>query len=82
VDVKCIACNGQDENCETCDGFGVHHIGCPKDSIDPSTVRAIQFADFADKGHWPVSGGVLDQSQSFVSACNFIWKEEEHYKPK
>jgi len=36
----------------------------------------IELADFAKKGSFPIVGGTLDQSQSFLAASRFFWSEE------
>jgi len=36
----------------------------------------IQLADFAKQGMLPVPGGTLSQTQSFLTACRFLWSEE------
>jgi hypothetical protein len=76
----CVTCNGSDEHCPTCDGWGWVKASCPRDSVTGETSRILKYADFAEKGHWPIDGGVLDQSNTFVNACWFIWAEESVYK--
>tara|TARA_R100000152_G_C6781949_1_gene217713 strand:- start:3322 stop:3471 length:150 start_codon:yes stop_codon:yes gene_type:complete len=36
----------------------------------------IELADYAKNGAFPIMGGVLEQSQSFLSACQFLWSED------
>ena len=36
----------------------------------------IELADYAKNGLFPVSGGALEQSQSFLAACRFLWSED------
>ncbi len=40
----------------------------------------IEFAEFAEDGTWPESGGLLDQSRLFTQACRFIWAEQRRNK--
>lgn len=39
-------------------------------------------AEFAEKGAWPVGGGVLDQSAAFVEALAVLRSEEAVWKAK
>ena len=32
-----------------------------------------KYMNLAKQGSWPVAGGVLDQSEKFVSACAAFW---------
>lgn len=45
-----------------------------------ATQEAIRFAEFASRGAWPVTGGVLDQSQWFLDAERFIHNEQNSTK--
>jgi len=81
--MQCTACDGRDENCERCGGWGTEKItDCPRKIIDQQTWRLLQLADFAEKGCFPVSGGVLEQSDSFLSACRMVWSETAYWKAK
>lgn len=47
----------------------------------------IELADFAKDGAFPVAGGTLDQSQSFLVACRYLFNEDakaesQKYKEK
>ena len=44
--------------------------------------ETIQMAGFYRKGLPPVAGGVLDQAQSFISACEQIFDLEDYWKAK
>jgi hypothetical protein len=35
---------------------------------------------FAEKGTWPMAGGVLDQSWAFVDAVEATWADRERFK--
>jgi len=39
---------------------------CPLQFVGSQTWTMASLARFADKGAWPISGGVLDQSESFL----------------
>lgn len=49
---------------------------CPKDEITDSVAHLLELVDWAKDGHFPVAGGVLDQSQSFLYACRYLWAQE------
>lgn len=42
----------------------------------------MQAVKFADRGTWPVGGGLLDQAADFVQACNVIWSDDRTWKAK
>jgi hypothetical protein len=42
----------------------------------------IEFAGFAERGAWPVAGGVLDQAEQFVEACRFVWQEQRQWRSR
>jgi len=37
-------------------------------------------ANFAEKGAWPNSGGVLEQPQAFLDLCDVVWSETEKWR--
>lgn len=77
----CPACGGKPGSghpqCKTCGGSGDWAItSCPRALITDEIADFIQFADLARDGNFPVSGGMLDQSCSFLDACRFFWAQE------
>lgn len=81
VIMDCTACNGTDDNCEACGGGGKQRLTtCPKTIPDAATWRVIQLSEFAERGAFPIAGGVLDQSQSFLDACRICWRENDYWK--
>ena len=81
--MECTTCGGKDEKCKTCGGWGhIKITGCPKEEIDNPTLRLIELAEFAEKGAFPVSGGVLDQSAGFMRGARMVWNETEYWKAK
>lgn len=82
--------------CPTCDGIGCDVCGvegwvkiteCPRKIVDRDTMNFIELADFAKDGAFPVAGGTLDQSQSFLVACRYLFNEDakaesQKYKEK
>jgi len=73
--------------CPSCDGLGCNECnngefaieGCPN-KFCSSVVTAIDLIDLYAKGLPPISGGVLDQSASFISAARYLENEERRIK--
>jgi len=66
-----------------CQGRGWEKfVGCPCEAVTPDVWRAIEFADFAKKGHWPLAGGTLDQTAIFLEAARSIWGQTELWRAK
>jgi hypothetical protein len=81
--IDCQFCGGKDDKCKHCGGWGHQRITqCPRKLITPDIWRLLQLAEFAEKGAFPVSGGVLEQSDSFLSACRSVWQEVSYWKAK
>ena len=91
--VDCVVCNGTNSivsdddgnvvKCPGCDGKGVHEITqCPAELMTQEVMEMIELAGLYKKGLPPVSGGALDQTKSFISACSFIWNEQQYCKNK
>jgi hypothetical protein len=50
--------------------------------VDVKVLKAIDFAECARHGAWPVAGGgMLDQTQSAVQVIRYIWSEQDAMKP-
>lgn len=59
--------------CKTCHGFGrVEHTGCPMELVPDPCWEALWLAGCVEDGQWPVGGGVLDQSHTFIDALSVI----------
>jgi len=73
-----IACPTCDEaGCQECDGEGwVQITECPRSMVCRETMEFIELADFAKEGSFPVAGGTLDQAQSFLIACRYLFSED------
>ena len=73
-----IACPTCDEaGCEECENEGwIKITECPRNLVGRETMDFIELADFAKKGSFPVTGGTLEQSQSFLIACRILWAED------
>lgn len=72
-----IACTRCDENgCEDCGQLGYVELpGCPKKYAGKEMADLVMYAELMQKGLPPVTGGVLDQSASFIEAATFYWSE-------
>lgn len=53
--------------------------GCPWESIDRDTLRLMKFVRLAER-HLPIAGGMLDQTQSFCEALDWITIERRRWK--
>ncbi len=67
-------CSG--EGCDSCTGGSVRIDGCPN-AYCASVVPAINLVELFEKGLPPVTGGVLDQSASFLNAARFFASEDQ-----
>jgi len=45
---------------------------CPRYDVTPAARGIIEMYYFAREGNWPVSGGILDQADSFLSAYRLL----------
>jgi hypothetical protein len=72
--MHCPSCGGKSETCKTCEGNGrgIRVTGCPMSQVGGEVWSLMEMARFADKGLLPVSGGVCDQSQSFLDGYRLI----------
>ncbi len=57
-------------------------VDCPTKLIDPVAWQAIEGAEFTEKGMFPVGGGFLDQTASYLSAVRLVWAESAYWKAK
>jgi hypothetical protein len=66
--MECVVCHGK--GCDLCDHGSVIESGCPQKEVGP-VISTLTMIDMSEKGHLPVTGGVLDQSQWFIEAYKF-----------
>lgn len=72
-----MSCNGDDPACAECSGEGLFHlVGCPAEFVTADVWEAIRLTRFAERGHLPVAGGVLDQTAVWSDAMRFIQSED------
>jgi hypothetical protein len=76
--LECVGCFGK--GCDHCNqGGSIILEGCAKQQAG-ALGQAITLMDMADKGHLPVSGGVLDQSAWFIEAYRFYSADIEQIR--
>jgi len=72
-----------DDDCRSCGGSGEILIKqCPQELLPRGIHEFVKLARFADKGHLPVSGGVIDQTRSFSDSLGFFQSEEARWKAR
>jgi hypothetical protein len=74
IDLQCPACDG--EGCEECTDGWFKLDGCPN-RYCRTVVPAIELIDLFEKGLPPVSGGVLNQSASFLNAAKYFDQQNQ-----
>lgn len=55
---------------------------CPYKFAGKEAARLLPMASDADKGHLPVAGGLLDQTQVFIQSLRLIRSERLAYQTK
>ena len=73
IEIECVSCDG--EGCEKCENGFFHIDGCPN-KFCSRVVRSLDYLDLWKKGMPPITGGVLDQSASFINLTQFFDTEE------
>ena len=77
AEIQCPSCNGL--GCKECDDGYFEIDGCPN-TYCSGTIDAIDLFDLFEKGLPPVTGGVLDQSASFISGSQYFGNEERRVR--
>lgn len=75
--IECVHCHGK--GCNQCHGGHVIVTGCNQMSLG-HVVDAVRMFELADKGHLPISGGLLDQAAWFVEAYRFYTADVDKIK--
>ncbi len=76
LEIVCPQCD--EKGCEGCGHTGWLKItGCPQQWVGSDTIAFIRYAELFRKGLPPVSGGAMDQTQSFIVAERFFERERE-----
>ena len=75
-DLPCPECHdekGKVEHCEACWRRGkLMFKSCPMAEVTPDVWTALRLAGFAERGTWPVAGGVMDQAAGFVRLVEYV----------
>ena len=67
IEIACPECEEMGGECAVCGGEGTIVIDrCPREFVGWDMSDAVGYAIHADKGQWPVAGGLLDQSWWFL----------------
>jgi len=66
-------CN--ESGCESCGDKGVFEVDCPREFVGELAAE-INIAAMCKDGIWPVSGGLLDQSNWFVELHQMLNAEQ------
>jgi len=79
--MDCPGCGGK--GCLVCDDKGkIELVGCPLELVTGDIWQVIEYAELYKKGLPPVPGGALSQTQSFIEAAGFVFREENYWKKK
>ena len=63
--IECPVCGGG--GCDQCSDGKFRIEQCPRDMMGSRFVRLVNLAAVCGGGDWPVAGGLLDQSASFLA---------------
>lgn len=75
TEVDCPCCNAV--GCKECDGNGwLELTSCARKQVPRDVWETLTYCEWAEKGHLPVAGGVLDQSRWFIDAWLFVANEK------
>jgi hypothetical protein len=79
--MSCASCNGDGGKCKACNGRGSILItDCPWKLTDNGALQAMKFVRLAEEHNWPLSGGVLDQTKSFVDFYDLCASEKRRWE--
>ena len=73
IEIECPSCEGH--GCKNCKDGSFEIDGCPN-AFCSGIVSTLDMIDLFAKGLPPVSGGMLDQSVSFINAARLLESEE------
>lgn len=65
-----------------CDGTTVRVTECPNRFCGDNARRTVKYALFSKHGLLPSSGALLDQTQSYLNAMDFVFAQERLVKQK
>ena len=79
--IGCSSCGGEDQSCEDCGGSGVKDIyRCPSSFLSQARADQAVHVDLLIRAYLhydlrhvlPVKWGLMDQSRSFLAACDIL----------
>jgi hypothetical protein len=74
MQLTCPSCDRR--GCSECGGIGSFVLPeCPQRYVDQELWDAIDMVSFAENGHLPIAGGVLDQTKFFTDVHKFVSNE-------
>ena len=75
--IPCFTCGGDDENCNQCNGSNINDVfHCPRKFVTEIHFECVRMASRSKNFKlWPILGGSLDQSRSFIQAFDLIVDE-------
>jgi hypothetical protein len=80
----CTHCADSEESratCGECRGIGLEILTqCPLDVVSDEAWELMPLLRFAREGQWPIGGGSLDQSQSFLDAMAVYMAERNKHE--
>ena len=81
LDMECVSCEGSGtigtNKCDECNGTGFFTLTeCPQKLLGSELVEDINLASYAEKGHLPEHGGMLNQEAWFVSLWGTLASDE------
>lgn len=83
-DLPCPACGGDEAkaaDCPACQGEGCELLTrCPFDDVPAAVWECLELCEFADKGNLPVSGGVHDQTRSFLQSLRIVRADKAYFR--
>lgn len=80
AEIECPRCDNV--GCDDCDNGYFTLTQCAKRYVDGAIVKAINFAEYTDKGLLPISGGLLDQSAWFLSVWQALSQDKAMIEAK
>lgn len=66
----------------TCDGSSVCVAECPNRFCGDNARRVVKYVTLAKHGNLPATGAILDQTQHFLNAMDFVLAQERLVKQK
>jgi hypothetical protein len=84
MEIGCVVCDGKDEACSHCEGYGrVPITRCPWSLVKASDLQAVELSImFLENGVLPGPGSVLDQSAVFSDCWRIVAKVRAEQQAK